>query len=132
MAKGAVCFGATGFFGFSFTLDLGGVLVFVGFGFGETSNLLNSQKKTEVMLRRTLIYLAFGIPLGLILIQFLNQKEKGQEMLKQALADAEGLPQQEYLMIKAVNRWYVEENFNLIFFYMVYSTSGRTNSTGME
>ena len=35
--------------------------------------------------------------LGLILIQFLNQKEKGQEMLKQALEDAEGLPQQEYL-----------------------------------
>ena len=50
--------------------------------------------------------------LGLILIQFLNQKEKGQEMLRQALQDAEGLPQQEYFMIKAVNRWYVDEDFN--------------------
>jgi len=50
--------------------------------------------------------------LGLILIQFLNQKEKGQEMLRQALEDAEGLPQQEYLMIRAVNRWYVDEDFN--------------------
>jgi serine/threonine protein kinase/Flp pilus assembly protein TadD len=50
--------------------------------------------------------------LGLILIQFLNQKEKGQEMLRQALQDAEGLPQQEYLMIKAVNKWYVDEDFN--------------------
>jgi tetratricopeptide (TPR) repeat protein len=49
--------------------------------------------------------------LGLILIQFLNQKEKGQEMLRQALQDAEGLPQQEYLMIKAVNKWYVEEDY---------------------
>jgi len=50
--------------------------------------------------------------LGLILIQFLNQKEKGQEMLREALQDAEGLPQQEYLMIKAVNKWYVDEDFN--------------------
>jgi serine/threonine protein kinase/Flp pilus assembly protein TadD len=50
--------------------------------------------------------------LGLILIQFLNQKEKGQEMLRQALEDAVGLPQQEYLMIKAVNRWYVDEDFS--------------------
>jgi tetratricopeptide (TPR) repeat protein len=49
--------------------------------------------------------------LGLILLQFLNQKEKGQEMLRQALQDAEGLPQQEYLMIKAVNKWYVDEDF---------------------
>jgi Flp pilus assembly protein TadD len=47
----------------------------------------------------------------LILIQFLNQKEKGQEMLRQALQDAEGLPQQEYLMIKAVNKWYVDEDY---------------------
>jgi Flp pilus assembly protein TadD len=50
--------------------------------------------------------------LGLILIQFLNQKEKGQEMLRQALQDAEGLPQQEYFMIRAVNKWYVDEDFN--------------------
>jgi Flp pilus assembly protein TadD len=50
--------------------------------------------------------------LGLILLQFLNQKEKGQEMLRQALEDAEGLPEQEYLMIKAVNKWYVDEDFN--------------------
>jgi serine/threonine protein kinase/tetratricopeptide (TPR) repeat protein len=49
--------------------------------------------------------------LGLILIQFLNQKEKGQEMLRQALQDAEGLPQQEYLMIRAVNKWYVDEDY---------------------
>ncbi len=49
--------------------------------------------------------------LGLIFIQFLNQKEKGQEMLSQALQDAEGLPQQEYLMIRAVNKWYVDEDY---------------------
>jgi tetratricopeptide (TPR) repeat protein len=49
--------------------------------------------------------------LGLILIQFLYQKEKGQEMLRQALQDAEGLPQQEHLMIKAVNKWYVDEDY---------------------
>ncbi len=49
--------------------------------------------------------------LGLLLIQFLNQMEKGKEMLKQALEDAEGIPQQEYLLIKAVNLWYVDENY---------------------
>jgi tetratricopeptide (TPR) repeat protein len=49
--------------------------------------------------------------LGLILIQFLNQKEEGQEKLRQALQDAVGLPQQEYLMIKAVNKWYVDEDY---------------------
>jgi tetratricopeptide (TPR) repeat protein len=49
--------------------------------------------------------------LGLVLIQFLNQKEKGKEMLKRALEDAEGISQLEYLLIKAVNRWYVEEDY---------------------
>lgn len=48
--------------------------------------------------------------IGLLLIQFLGQKERGKEMLKQALIDAEGLPQDEYLLIKAVHRRYVEED----------------------
>jgi len=49
--------------------------------------------------------------LGLVLIQFLNQKEKGKEMLRMALKDAEGIPQLEYLLIKAVNLWYVDEDY---------------------
>lgn len=48
--------------------------------------------------------------LGLVLIQFLGQKEKGKEMLRQALADAKDLPQDEYLGIKAVHRQYVDED----------------------
>jgi serine/threonine protein kinase/Flp pilus assembly protein TadD len=48
--------------------------------------------------------------LGLVLIQFLNQKEKGQEELKQALEDAENITQQEYILIKALNLWYVDED----------------------
>jgi serine/threonine protein kinase/Flp pilus assembly protein TadD len=48
--------------------------------------------------------------LGLVLIQFLKQEEKGKEMLRQALVDAGELPQREYLMIKAVNLWYVDED----------------------
>ncbi|MEW5807429.1 MAG: tetratricopeptide repeat protein [Acidobacteriota bacterium] len=50
--------------------------------------------------------------LGLVLIQFLNQKEKGKEMLRQALLDAEGIPQQEYLMIRAANKQFVDEDLD--------------------
>jgi tetratricopeptide (TPR) repeat protein len=49
--------------------------------------------------------------LGLMLIQFMNQKERGKKELEQAFADAEGLTQQEYLLIKAVHLWHVEEDY---------------------
>ncbi len=49
--------------------------------------------------------------LGLLLIQFLNQKERGKKELKQAFEDAEGITQQEYLLIKAVNLWHVDEDY---------------------
>ena len=51
--------------------------------------------------------------LGLLLIQFLGEKEKGKEMLRLALEDAEAqaLPQIEHLRIKAVNRQFVDEDF---------------------
>ena len=48
--------------------------------------------------------------LGLALIQFLDQKEKGKAMLRQAFADAKDLPQDEYLGIRAVHRQYVDED----------------------
>jgi len=50
--------------------------------------------------------------LGMLLIQWLDQKERGKEMLKQALADAEDISQKEQLLIKAVNREFVEEDFD--------------------
>lgn len=50
--------------------------------------------------------------LGLLLIQWLDQKEKGKEMLNQALADAEDISQKELLLIKAVHREFVEEDFD--------------------
>jgi len=48
--------------------------------------------------------------LGLVLIQFLEQEEKGKEMLRQTFLDAKDLPQSEYLGIKAVNRQFVDED----------------------
>jgi len=48
--------------------------------------------------------------LGLLLIQFLNEKERGQQYLREALLDGETLPQQEYLMLRAVNRHFVDED----------------------
>lgn len=65
----------------------------------------------ELALEKDQKFVAARGSLGLVLIQFLNQKEKGKEMLQRALEDAEGISQLEYLLIKAVNRWYVEEDY---------------------
>ncbi|UCD56279.1 MAG: tetratricopeptide repeat protein, partial [Candidatus Hydrogenedentota bacterium] len=65
----------------------------------------------ELALEKDPKFVAARGTLGLVLIQFLNQKEKGKEMLKQALKDAEGITQHEYLLIKAVNIWYVDEDY---------------------
>jgi tetratricopeptide (TPR) repeat protein len=48
--------------------------------------------------------------LGLLQIQWLNQMEKGKETLKRALEDAENLSQRELLLIKAVNKTFVDED----------------------
>ncbi len=48
--------------------------------------------------------------LGLLQFQWLNQKEKGKETLKRALADAENLPQREFLLMKAANKEFVDED----------------------
>ncbi len=65
----------------------------------------------ELALEKDPKFVAARGSLGLVLIQFLNQKEKGKEMLRIALRDAEGISQLEHLLIKAVNRWYVEEDY---------------------
>jgi Flp pilus assembly protein TadD/tRNA A-37 threonylcarbamoyl transferase component Bud32 len=46
--------------------------------------------------------------LGLLLIQFLDDAERGRQLLREALVDGEVLPQREYLMIRAVNRQFVD------------------------
>jgi tetratricopeptide (TPR) repeat protein len=48
--------------------------------------------------------------LGLLLIQFKGDRERGKQLLREALADAEGLPQFEYMMIRAANKQFVDEN----------------------
>lgn len=50
--------------------------------------------------------------LGLVLIQFLNEKEKGKAMLRQALQDAQAqdLPQRDLLKLKATHKQFVEED----------------------
>jgi tetratricopeptide (TPR) repeat protein len=47
---------------------------------------------------------------GMLLIQFLNQPEKGKQLLREALEDGGSLPEDEYLMIKAANRQFVDED----------------------
>jgi tetratricopeptide (TPR) repeat protein len=48
--------------------------------------------------------------LALILIQFKGEKERGKQLLREALVDAEGLPEHEYLMIRAGNKQFVDED----------------------
>ena len=50
--------------------------------------------------------------LGLVLIQFLRQEDKGQEMLRRALklAQAQDYPARDLLKIKAVNRQFVDKD----------------------
>jgi len=48
--------------------------------------------------------------LALVLIQFKGEKERGQQLLREALADAEGLPEREVMMIRAVNKQFVDED----------------------
>jgi len=65
----------------------------------------------ELALEKDPKFVAARGSLGLLLIQFLNQKERGKKELKRALEDAEGITQQEYLLIKAVNLWHVDEDY---------------------
>ena len=48
--------------------------------------------------------------LGLVLIQFGGEGERGREELKRALIDGETLPRDEYLMLRAVNRHFVDQD----------------------
>jgi serine/threonine protein kinase/Tfp pilus assembly protein PilF len=48
--------------------------------------------------------------LALVLIQFKGEKERGKQLLREALVDAEGLPEHEYLMIRAANKQFVDED----------------------
>jgi serine/threonine protein kinase/Flp pilus assembly protein TadD len=48
--------------------------------------------------------------LALILIQFKGEKERGQRLLREALADAKGLPEREFMMIRAANKQFVDED----------------------
>jgi len=48
--------------------------------------------------------------LALVLIQFRGEKERGQQLLREALVDADGLPERERMMIRAVNKQFVDED----------------------
>lgn len=50
--------------------------------------------------------------LGLLQIQFLGQPELGKQMLVQALADASEVSRREFLLLRAVNRQFVDEDLD--------------------
>jgi len=48
--------------------------------------------------------------LGLLLIQFLNEPERGRQLLRDALAGADGISKRERLMLQAVHHQFVEQD----------------------
>ena len=64
----------------------------------------------ELALEKDPGFVAARASLGLVLIQFLGQEEKGKDMLRQALKDAQsqGLPQSDLLPLKALDRQFVD------------------------
>jgi tetratricopeptide (TPR) repeat protein len=66
----------------------------------------------EMALEKDARFVAARNALGLLLIEHLGQKDKGKEMLREALKDAEaqGVTPLELLSVKALNRHYVDED----------------------
>jgi tetratricopeptide (TPR) repeat protein len=64
----------------------------------------------ELALAKDPEFVAARTSLALVLIQFMGQAEKGKDMLKQALKDAQsqGLPPRDMLPLKAVHRQFVD------------------------
>jgi len=80
-------------------------------------NMKWQQEKTddaaamfELALQKDPLFTAAKGSLGLLQIQFLDQPEQGKRLLVEALAEGTDLPEREYLMIKAVNRQFVDED----------------------
>jgi tetratricopeptide (TPR) repeat protein len=69
---------------------------------------LEAASMLELAIREDPHFAAAKGTLGLLLIQFLDGPQRGRELLQEALADGEGLPQREYLMLRAVNRQFVD------------------------
>jgi tetratricopeptide (TPR) repeat protein len=72
----------------------------------------DAAKYFELALEKDAQFVEARGSLGLVLIQFLRQEEKGQEMLRQALAlaQAQDYPPRDLLKLKAVNRQFVDKD----------------------
>ena len=72
----------------------------------------DAAKFYELALEKDPQFVEAHASLGLVLIQFLRQEEKGQEMLRQALklAESQDYPTRDLLKLKAVNRQFVDKD----------------------
>jgi tetratricopeptide (TPR) repeat protein len=76
----------------------------------QSSNFKEAATLMELALERDPQFVDARSSLGLLYIQFLRQQEKGKDMLRQALRDAEtqNLPQRDILKLRAANQQFVE------------------------
>jgi tetratricopeptide (TPR) repeat protein len=78
----------------------------------QTANFKEAATLMELALEKDPQFVDARSSLGLLEIQFLDQAEKGKEMLRQALKDAESqnLPQRDILKLKAANKQFVDRD----------------------
>lgn len=78
----------------------------------QEGNFKEAAKFFELALEKDPEFVEARGSLGLVLIQFLRQEEKGQEMLRQALKNAESqdYPPRDLLKLKAVNKQFVDKD----------------------
>jgi tetratricopeptide (TPR) repeat protein len=79
----------------------------------QESKFKDAAKFFELALEKDPDFVEARGSLGLVLIQFLRQEAKGQEMLRQALrlAEAQDYPPRDLLKLKAVNRQFVDKDY---------------------
>jgi serine/threonine protein kinase/Flp pilus assembly protein TadD len=80
----------------------------------QAGNYKEAATLMELALERDPQFVDARSSLGLLDIQFLDQPEKGKDMLRQALKDAENqnLPQRDILKLKAANKQFVDQDLN--------------------
>jgi serine/threonine protein kinase/Flp pilus assembly protein TadD len=80
----------------------------------QTGNYKEAATLMELALEKDPQFVDARSQLAVLDIHFLGQLEKGKDLLRQALKDAEhqNLPQRDILKLRALNKWHVNQDFS--------------------
>ena len=85
-------------------------LMALGLNQWEATQWVEAATSFELALEEDPEFSIARASLGLLNIQFLGRQEEGEEMLVQALADASEISRREFLLLRAVNRQFVDKD----------------------